>query len=97
MRLVYFQDSRSLHHGRFLLTIGETLRAIAIDIDPGKLFSVVVIDGHLPMAMFSTAVFAQSAGTRVCCPLLFHVGLTLNLSDYGNFGADAQVATLRLT
>ena len=95
--LVYFQDSGSLHDGRFLLPIGEALGAIAIDVDSRKLFAVVIIDGHLPMAMLSAAVFAQSAGTRVCCPLLFHVGMTLNSSDYRNFKADAQVATLCLT
>jgi hypothetical protein len=95
--LIDFQDSSSLHDGRFFLAISETLGAIAVDVDSGKLLAIVVVDGHLPVAMLAAAVFTQSAGTRVCCPLLFHVGMNLNSSDYRNFTGRAQVATLRLT
>ncbi len=91
--LIDFEDSRSLHHRRFLLALCEALGAIAVDVDAGKLFAIVVVNGHLPMAMLATTVFTQSAGTGTCCPFLFHVGMNLNFSDYGNFSGRAQVAT----
>ena len=94
-RLINFHDTRGFNDGRFLLALGKTLGAFAINIDAAELLAVVVIDGDLPMAMLAPAVALKPAGTLVrfwLGSLFFHGGMALNAPDYKNLISAAQVA-----
>jgi hypothetical protein len=54
--LIDFEDPGGLDHWRLLLTFGEALGTVAVDIDASELFAVVVVDGDLPMAVLTSAV-----------------------------------------
>jgi hypothetical protein len=70
---VDFQDARRFHHGRLLLAFGESLGAFSINVNASELLSVVIVNGHLPVAMLASAVLVKTAGFPT--PLLFHDGL----------------------
>ena len=61
-RLVHFHDSRGLDDRRFLLPLGELLRAVAINVDASKLFTVRVIHGNLPVMVPTPLVATHAAG-----------------------------------
>lgn len=86
---VDFQDACRFYDGRFFLPVCKPLSSVAIDIYPGKLFSIAVVDGDLPVAMFPPAVAAQSA--PLLAPLFFHGSIDLCDRHYVNFEKAAQV------
>ncbi len=57
---VDFDDTGALNDGRFFLPFGKVLCALAIDINSRELFTVVIVDGDLPMAMLSPAVLVET-------------------------------------
>ena len=59
--LIDFEDPGSADDRRFLLPLGKPNSPLSIDIHPGKLFAVVVIDGDLPVPMLAAFVVAESA------------------------------------
>lgn len=72
---IHFEDAGRFHDRRFFLAFSESLCTIAIDVDPGKLLTVTVVNGDLPMTVFPAAVTVQSIP---CFALfLFHVWMTL--------------------
>ena len=83
--LVYFQNASRLHHGRLLLTLGKPLGTLSINVDAGELLAVVVIHGHLPVAVLASSVPLKPAGTLCFGFRFFHDGITLNVRDYGKF------------
>jgi hypothetical protein len=97
VRLVNFHDAGRLYDGRFLLAFGKPLGAIAINVHAGKLLTVVVIHGDLPVTMFASSVPVEPAGTFCFCLCLLHDGMALDIRDYRKFDLGAQVAKRRLT
>jgi hypothetical protein len=94
-KLINFHDTRGFNDGRFLLALGKTLGAFAINIDAAELLAVVVIDGDLPMAMLASAIALKPARTLISFwlgTLFFHGGVALNAPDYKNLISVAQVA-----
>jgi len=68
--LVDFHDAGGLHDRGFLLPVGKTLRALAVDINPGELLAVMVIDRDLPMLVLPPPVFLGA--TNLFCRFLLH-------------------------
>jgi len=67
---VYLNDTRALNDGRFFLPLGEVFGALAVDINAREFFTVVVIDGDLPVAVLSPAVLVETG--RIPSFLLAH-------------------------
>jgi hypothetical protein len=61
--LVNFHNPRRLHDGRSLLAFRKPLCTFAIDVHAGKLLAVMVIHGHLPVAVFAPAILLEPART----------------------------------
>jgi hypothetical protein len=57
--LTYLHDPRRLHHGRSFLPARKTCGLGAIRVNARKFLPVCIIDRDLPMAVFSTPVFAK--------------------------------------
>ena len=57
-KLVDFEDASRLDHRRLLLAPSKALGAFAVDIDTRELFSILIIDGNLPVPMLAAAVTA---------------------------------------
>ena len=58
---IHFQNPSRLDDGGFFLAVGETLGAVAIDVNSSKLFSITVINSDLPVAVLASAVGPLSA------------------------------------
>jgi len=52
------------------LALGKMLSAFTVDINAGKFLAVVIIDGHLPMAVLAPAILVEPG--RTPCFLLGH-------------------------
>ena len=59
-RSVDFANARRLHDGRSPLPVGKMLCALAVDVHAREFLAVVVIDGHLPVAMLAALVAIQT-------------------------------------
>jgi hypothetical protein len=95
--LVNFHDASRFHNGRLLLTFGEPLGALTVNVDAGEFLAVVVVHSDLPVAMFAPSVLVESAGTLCFCLCLLHYGMALDARDYRKFDSAAQVARRGLT
>jgi hypothetical protein len=60
--LINFHDTSGLDDRRFLLPLGKLLRAVAINIDASKLFTVRVVHGDLPVMVLTPLVATHAAG-----------------------------------
>jgi hypothetical protein len=60
--LIHFEDASCLHDRRFLLALGEALRALAIDVHTGKFLAIMVIHRYLPVAMLSSSIAIELRG-----------------------------------
>src|SRR5208282_1592623 len=58
---VDLHDARAAHHGRLLLACGKALSLAPVNVHAGKLFAILVKDGHLPVVVFASLVLSQSA------------------------------------
>ena len=92
-RLIDFQDASGFHDRRFFLPCGKALGALAIDINTGEPLAVIVIDGHLPVMVFTPAVSAQPARFLWVWLIFFHDWRILKDSDYRKFAKSLQVAS----
>lgn len=70
--LVHFHDACGLDDGRALLALGEAGGTLAVDIDAGELFPVLIVNGDLPVAVFAAPVVVKTGGFSR--PLLEHDG-----------------------
>jgi hypothetical protein len=92
--LVDFEDASRLDDGRLLLALGKPLGALAVDINAGEFFAVVIVDGDLPVAMPAPTILVEAAGLPLPLRFLFHDSITLEKwSDYRKFAGQAQVPT----
>ena len=55
-------DTGAFNDGRFFLPFGKVLGAFAVDINAREFLTVVVVNGHLPMAVLSPAVLMETDG-----------------------------------
>jgi hypothetical protein len=58
---VHFSDASGFNDGRSLLTLGEMLGALAIDVYASELLTIVIIDGDLPVLVFAAPVAVESS------------------------------------
>jgi hypothetical protein len=85
-RLADPDDSRSFHHGRFLLPLCKIGRLCAVGVDPGEPLAIAVEDCHLPVAVLASLVFAELRALSLlqgCSPT--------RTQHYADFAARAQV------
>jgi hypothetical protein len=92
-RLIDFQDASGFYNRRLFLASGKALSTLAIDINTGELLAVMVIDGHLPVMVFTPAVPAYPVRFPWVWLIFFHVWRILKDSDYRKFKKNAQVAS----
>lgn len=93
LRSVDLDDTGAFNDGRFFLPFGEVLGALAVDIDARKFFTVVVINGDLPVAVLSPAVPLETGG--IPSFLLTHDDFSppMAAGKYCKFAPHAQVAS----
>lgn len=96
-RLIDFEDASCPDDRRFFLPLGEALRTITIDIDAGKFLTVVIVDGDLPVTMFSTPIAMETAASWCSLLLLLGHAPPFKGLHYGNFDRGAQVSSLDIT
>jgi len=72
--LVDFENAGCFDDRRFLLAVRKTSRTLPIDINPREFLSVVIVDDHLPVAMFAPPVVTESS----CALLGFLSGFLLH-------------------
>ncbi len=85
-RLADPDDSRSFHHGRFLLPLCKIGRLRAVGVDPGEPLAIAVEDRHLPVAVLASLVFAEFRALS-----LFQGCAPTRTQHYADFAALAQV------
>lgn len=90
-RLIYLEYPGGFNDGRFFLALGEALGAVAVDVNPGEPFAVMVKHGDLPVLVFAPSITLHAAG--LLCSLFFHDGFFLRSPNYCKFGGDAQVTS----
>jgi hypothetical protein len=78
--LIDFHDARCLHDRRLLLAFGKAFGTFTVDIHPGELLTVVIVDSNLPVAMLTTAILVKPG--RLLGTLLFHDGLAPRKPEY---------------
>jgi len=71
--LIYLKNPGCFNDGRFFLALGETLGAVAVNVDTGEPFAVMVKHGDLPVLVFTPSVALHAA--RLLYSLFFHDGL----------------------
>ena len=59
-RLVDFENAGRFDDRGFFLAVRKTSRTLPINVDPREFLSVVIIDHHLPVAMFTPPVVTES-------------------------------------
>lgn len=94
--LVDFEDASRLYDRRLPLALSKAHGAVAVDIDAGELFAVVVVNSYLPVTVLAPPIMFQPTAFPCCWLLLglFHVEITLEKSsDYRKFDNRAQVAS----
>jgi hypothetical protein len=94
--LVDFEDASRLHDRRLLLALRKAHGAVAVDIDAGEPFAVMVVNSDLPVTVLASPILFQPTEFLPCWLVLFlfHVEITLEKSsDYRKFGSVAQVAS----
>jgi hypothetical protein len=89
-RLINFHDARRLHYRRFFLPLRKLLRALAVYIHAREFLAVRVVNGNLPVVVFTAFIVAHSDGFLRLG--FFHV-VPSRIGDYGNFTAGAQVTS----
>jgi hypothetical protein len=58
---VNLEDAGGTNDRRLFLPLRKSIGALAVDIDPGKLFTVLIVDGNLPVAVLAPPVFFEPA------------------------------------
>src|SRR6202167_5656859 len=67
--LIHLKNPGGFDDRRFLLPLGKTLSAIAVNVDTGEYFTVMVKHGELPVLVFPPSIMAHAI--RLLCSLLF--------------------------
>ncbi len=94
LRLIYLKDSGGFNDRRFLLPLGKPLSAVAVNVNTGEPFAVMVKHGDLPVLVFPPSIMTHTAG--LLCSLLFfllHDEQALASPNYCKFRDDAQVTS----
>ena len=69
LSLIHLKDARGFDDRRFLLPLGKTLSALAVNVDTGESFAVMVKHSDLPVLVFPPSIMAHAI--RLLCSLLF--------------------------
>jgi hypothetical protein len=93
LSLIHLKNPGGFDDRRFLLPLGKTLSAIAINVDTGESFTIVVKHGDLPVLVFPPSIMAHAI--RLLCSLLFllHDERALASPNYCKFRGGAQVTS----
>ncbi len=79
-------------HRRLLLSLGESHGLGSVNIDAGKLLTVLVVNGHLPVPVLAPFIFAQN--TFASCRLSFSL-LGFRFHPFSHWGR-VNIAALEL-
>ena len=93
LSLIHLKDAGGFDDRRFLLPLGKTLSALAVNVDTGESFAVMVKHGDLPVLVFPPSIMAHAI--RLLCSLLFllHDKQALASPNYCKFSGGAQVTS----
>ena len=93
LSLIHLKNPGGFDDRRFLLPLGKTLSAIAINVDTGESFAIVVKHGDLQVLVFPPSIMAHAI--RLLCSLLFllHDERALASPNYCKFRGGAQVTS----
>ena len=91
--LIHLKNPGGFDDRRFLLPLGKTLSALAVNVDTGESFAVMVKHGDLPVLVFPPSIMAHAI--RLLCSLLFllHGEQALATPNYYKFRGGAQVTS----
>jgi hypothetical protein len=70
LTLIYLKNPGGFDDRGFLLALGKTLGAVAVDVHTGEPLSVVIKHRDLPVLVFSSSITMHSV--RLFCSFLFH-------------------------
>jgi hypothetical protein len=88
--LIYLKNPGGFHNRGFLLALGKTLGAVAVNVHTGEPLSVMIKYRDLPVLVFSSSIAMHSV--RLFCSFLFHDEFFPRASNYYKFIGDAQVS-----
>jgi hypothetical protein len=91
--LIHLKNPGGFDDRRFLLPLGKTLSALAVNVDTGESLAVMVKHGDLPVLVFPPSIMAHAI--RLLCSLLFllHGEQALATPNYYKFRGGAQVTS----